>query len=103
VDTLTEALVQRGMQALMQDRTTLIIAHRLSTVKRADRILVIEAGGIVEEGTHASLLRRRGHYFRMYTRQFRYELERQYGLESTDKAAIAEEPNPPDASQPLAA
>ncbi len=84
VDTITEALVQRGMEALMRDRTTFIIAHRLSTVKRADRILVIEAGRIAEQGTHAELLRRRGQYHRMYTRQFRRELETRYSVLDSD-------------------
>src|SRR5512141_1770416 len=80
VDTITEALLQRGMEALMRDRTTFIIAHRLSTVKRADRILVIENGRIAEQGTHTELLRLGGHYYRLYTQQFRHELETQYGL-----------------------
>jgi ATP-binding cassette subfamily B protein len=78
VDTLTEDLIQRGMDALMQDCTSFIIAHRLSTIKRADRILVIEDGCIAEMGTHAELLRQRGHYYRLYTQQFRRELEREY-------------------------
>jgi ATP-binding cassette subfamily B protein len=80
VDTLTEALIQRGMEALMKGRTTFIIAHRLSTIRRADRILVIEDGRIKEHGTHAELLRQRGHYYRLYTQQFRHELETQYGF-----------------------
>ncbi len=78
VDTLTEALIQRGMETLMRDRTGFVIAHRLSTIKRADRILVIEGGRIAEMGTHAELLRARGHYYRLYTRQFRHELEQEY-------------------------
>ncbi len=78
VDTLTEALIQRGMEALLQDRTSIVIAHRLSTIRRADRILVIEDGRITESGTHAELLRQRGHYYRLYTRQFRHELEARY-------------------------
>jgi len=78
VDTLTENLIQRGMDALMRDRTSFIIAHRLSTIKRADRILVIEKGRITEMGTHAELLRARGHYYQLYTRQFRQQLEREY-------------------------
>ncbi len=78
VDTLTEDLIQRGMDALMQDCTSFIIAHRLSTIKRADRILVIEDGRIAEMGTHAELLRKRGHYYRLYTRQFRQQLEQAY-------------------------
>jgi ATP-binding cassette subfamily B protein len=80
VDTLTEALIQRGMEALMRGRTSFIIAHRLSTIQRADRILVIEGGEIVEMGSHAELLRARGHYYRLYTRQFRQEREAAYEL-----------------------
>jgi len=74
VDTLTEALIQKGMDTLMQGRTSFIIAHRLSTIKRADRILVIDDGRIVEMGTHAELLAQRGHYYRLYTMQFRHEM-----------------------------
>src|SRR5687767_13254138 len=80
VDTLTEALIQRGMEALMKGRTSFVIAHRLSTIRRANRIIVIEDGKIAEQGTHAELLRQRGHYYRLYTQQFRHELETQYGL-----------------------
>ncbi len=78
VDTLTEALIQRGMEALMQGRTSFIIAHRLSTIKRADRILVIEGGRIAEMGTHAELLRLRGKYYQLYTQQFRHEMSAAY-------------------------
>jgi ATP-binding cassette subfamily B protein len=80
VDTLTEALIQRGMEALMQGRTSFIIAHRLSTVRRADRIVVIEGGRITEMGTHAELLHNRGHYYRLYTQQFKFEKEQAYGV-----------------------
>jgi ATP-binding cassette subfamily B protein len=80
VDTLTEALIQRGMEALMKGRTSFVIAHRLSTIRRANRIIVIEDGWIAEQGTHAELLRQRGHYYRLYTQQFRHQLETQYGL-----------------------
>ncbi|MEA3335595.1 MAG: ABC transporter ATP-binding protein [Chloroflexota bacterium] len=73
VDTLTEALIQQGMESLMADRTSVVIAHRLSTIKRADRILVIENGKIIESGTHDELLRARGHYYDLYTQQFRRE------------------------------
>ncbi len=79
VDTLTEALIQKGMETLMQGRTSFVIAHRLSTIKRADRILVIENGRIVEQGTHTELLRRRGHYYRLYTQQFKLERAQAYG------------------------
>ena len=73
VDTLTEALVQDAMDAILADRTSFIIAHRLSTIRKADRILVIEGGRIAEQGTHAQLIRRRGHYYDLYTKQFRDE------------------------------
>lgn len=75
VDTLTEALIQRGMETMMAGRTSFIIAHRLSTIKRADRILVIENGRIAEAGTHSELVRKRGKYFQLYTRQFRHQME----------------------------
>ncbi len=78
VDTLTEALIQSGMETLMTNRTSFIIAHRLSTIKRADRILVIEGGRIAEIGTHAELLRLRGKYYQLYTKQFRNQLEATY-------------------------
>jgi len=112
VDTLTEALIQRGMERLIKGgattrhyddatgayvkrvdapRTAFVIAHRLSTIKRADRILVIENGGISESGTHAELLRKRGHYYELYTRQFRKELESEYGLGRLTGLAVAAE------------
>jgi ATP-binding cassette subfamily B protein len=75
VDTITEALIQSGMDHLIRGRTSFIIAHRLSTIKRADRILVIENGRVTEMGTHAELLKARGHYYRLYTQQFRRQLE----------------------------
>ena len=75
VDTLTEALIQQGMEALMKGRTSFVIAHRLSTIKRANRILVIENGQIAEMGTHHELLRSGGHYYHLYTQQFRHESE----------------------------
>ncbi len=77
VDTLTEALIQQGMAALTDERTSFIIAHRLSTIKRADRILVIENGKILEMGTHASLLEDKGYYYKLYTEQFRRQLEQE--------------------------
>jgi ATP-binding cassette subfamily B protein len=78
VDTLTEALIQQGMEKLMEGRTSFVIAHRLSTIKRADRILVIEGGQIAEMGTHAELLRKRGKYYQLYTKQFRNQMELAY-------------------------
>ena len=78
VDTLTEALIQRGMEVLMKGRTSFIVAHRLSTIRRADRIVVIDNGRIVEIGSHTELLKLRGHYYRLYTQQFKYEREQVY-------------------------
>ncbi|MGD8634671.1 MAG: ABC transporter ATP-binding protein, partial [Anaerolineales bacterium] len=75
VDTITEALIQQGMEALTSERTSFIIAHRLSTIRRADRILVIDNGRILESGSHSSLLKQRGHYYKLYTEQFRREHE----------------------------
>ena len=69
LDPESEAMIQSGLQHLMQGRTTFVIAHRLSTIRRADQILVIEAGLIVERGTHESLYRLGGRYFDLYTRQ----------------------------------
>ena len=89
VDTLTEALIQRGMEALMRDRTSFVIAHRLSTIRRADRILVIEDGRITEMGTHAELLRAQGHYYRLYTKQFRRQLEQEYDVFKVPSLVVA--------------
>lgn len=77
VDTLTETLIQKGMETLLSGRTSFVIAHRLSTIKRANRILFIDGGRIVESGTHAELLHRRGRYYSLYTQQFRRDLERE--------------------------
>jgi ATP-binding cassette subfamily B protein len=84
-----EALIQKGMEALMRGRTSFVIAHRLSTIKRADRILVIEGGRIAEMGSHAELMRMRGHYYRLYTRQFRHERGQAYDLYRLTGAAPA--------------
>ncbi|WP_300006803.1 ABC transporter ATP-binding protein [Pseudonocardia sp.] len=70
VDTRTEVLVQRAMAALRSERTSFVIAHRLSTIRDADLILVMEAGSIVEQGTHEQLLAARGAYRRLYDAQF---------------------------------
>jgi ATP-binding cassette subfamily B protein len=75
VDTLTEVRIQRGIEALMEGRTSFVIAHRLSTIKRADRIVLIQNGRISEMGSHGELLRTRGHYYRLYTQQFRRQLD----------------------------
>jgi ATP-binding cassette subfamily B protein len=75
VDTATERLLQGGIDAALRDRISFVIAHRLSTIRRADRILVIEAGRIVESGTHEELLTRHGRYRELYTRQYAAERE----------------------------
>jgi subfamily B ATP-binding cassette protein MsbA len=69
LDSESEAMIQEGLSYLMQGRTTFVIAHRLSTIRRADQILVMEQGRIVERGTHAELYAARGRYYDLYTRQ----------------------------------
>ncbi|MBD3162581.1 MAG: ATP-binding cassette domain-containing protein, partial [Candidatus Eisenbacteria bacterium] len=71
LDSESEALVQEALERLVRDRTTFVIAHRLSTVLNADRIVVLEAGRIVESGTHQELITRGGTYRRLYEMQFR--------------------------------
>ena len=69
LDSESEAMIQSGLAELMQGRTTFVIAHRLSTIRRADQILVVEQGLIVERGNHAELFALRGRYYDLYTRQ----------------------------------
>ena len=73
VDTLTEAKIQAALESVTAGRTCLMIAHRLSTVRNADMILVVKNGRIVEQGTHEALLREKGYYFELYTRQYEDE------------------------------
>ena len=73
VDTVTERLIQEAIEKVMAGRTSFIIAHRLSTIRRADVILVVHDGRIVESGTHASLMAAKGAYWQLYTRQYREE------------------------------
>ncbi len=75
VDTRTELLIQRAMAALRSERTSFVIAHRLSTIRDADTILVMEAGRIVEQGSHVELLQQHGAYFRLYNAQFAAAVE----------------------------
>ena len=73
IDTRTEAIVQRGMDALMQGRTVFVIAHRLSTVKNSDVIMVLDQGRIIERGNHEKLIEERGKYYQLYTGVFELE------------------------------
>ncbi len=76
VDTETEALIQQAIEKTLEGRTSFIVAHRLSTIRNADRILVISDGGIAEEGTHPQLIMKKGLYFDLYTNQFLEEQSR---------------------------
>ena len=73
IDTRTETLVQRGMDALMEGRTTFVIAHRLSTVRNSDLICVLDHGRIIERGNHEELIAKRGYYYQLYTGAFELE------------------------------
>ncbi len=71
IDTQTELLVQKGIETLLKGRTSFVIAHRLSTIQKADRIFVIDQGGILEEGSSKELLEKKGHYYNLYMAQFK--------------------------------
>lgn len=73
IDTYTEGLIQKGIEFLLKDRTSFIIAHRLSTIKKADIILVVKDGKIIEQGTHKELILKKGYYHTLYTKQFEEE------------------------------
>jgi subfamily B ATP-binding cassette protein MsbA len=94
LDSESEALIQEALGQLLKGRTTLVIAHRLSTIRRADQILVVEQGRIVEKGDHASLFARQGRYYEMYTRQ--------HGVESNLFLAPGEGPEPAEEEAPAA-
>jgi ATP-binding cassette subfamily B protein len=71
IDTNTEILVQKGIEVLLNGRTSFVIAHRLSTIQKADRIFVIDNGGIVEQGSATELLAKKGVYYNLYMAQFK--------------------------------
>ena len=71
IDTHTEILVQQGIEKLLAGRTSFVIAHRLSTISNADRIFVVDKGGIMESGSPRELLAKRGEYYRLYMAQFK--------------------------------
>lgn len=105
LDSESEAMIQQGLSHLMAGRTTFVIAHRLSTIRRADQILVVEAGAIVEQGRHADLLAAHGRYYELYTRQ--HGLERDLFLAPGEgdtfeaASAAAGEVSPPAATSLL--
>ena len=70
IDTLTEKAIQNAIAVVTKDRTSFVIAHRLSTITNADLILVVRDGKIEERGTHNELMRKRGYYYALYTRQY---------------------------------
>ena len=71
LDTQSEAFIQKSLAVLMKDRTTFVIAHRLSTIQKADQILVVEDGNIIERGKHEELIKMKGRYFQLHTYQTR--------------------------------
>jgi ATP-binding cassette subfamily B protein len=73
IDPFTEHQIQEGLDVVMQGRTSVVIAHRLSTVRSADRILVLKNGDIIEEGSHDALLTQNGHYAELYNTYFRHQ------------------------------
>ena len=94
LDSESEAKIQDGLRALRQGRTTFVIAHRLSTIQSADQILVLEAGEIVERGSHDELLAANGRYRQLYDKQYRFEKDRFVNpgeelISDVTKAAVA--------------
>ncbi len=73
IDTRTERLIEKGMDAIMEGRTVFVIAHRLSTVRNSQAIMVLEKGKIIERGNHEELLEEKGRYYQLYTGQFELE------------------------------
>jgi subfamily B ATP-binding cassette protein MsbA len=102
LDSESEALIQQGLAYLMQGRTTFVIAHRLSTVRRADQILVVEHGRIIERGTHDELYALGGRYWELYTRQYGVESNRLVVPGETEEASevVAERASEAEAALP---
>ena len=75
IDTESEQAIQQAISTLLRGRTSFVVAHRLSTIRQVDRILVIDKGEVIEEGTHAQLIKKRGHYYDLYTSQFREDAQ----------------------------
>ena len=91
VDTVTEALLQKATERIMRGRTSFVVAHRLSTIRGADVILVVDAGRIIEQGTHAELMAQRGAYYELYTHQYRREMtEAVFAPTADGEAALAQ-------------
>jgi ABC-type multidrug transport system fused ATPase/permease subunit len=102
LDSESEALIQEGLGYLMRGRTTFVIAHRLSTIRRADQILVVENGRIVERGRHEALYARRGRYYEMYTKQHGVEANLFLAPgEGGEPEGESEEPAAPGAVRPF--
>ena len=80
IDTVTEKLIQDAINKLMKGRTSFVIAHRLSTIRQADVILVVKDGKIIEQGRHRDLMRQKGYYYNLYTRQFQEETMQQISV-----------------------
>src|SRR6202171_2200541 len=98
LDSESEALIQEGLRYLMQGRTTFVIAHRLSTIRRADQILVVEAGRILERGTHESLYALGGRYYDLYTRQ--HAVEANLFLAPGESTLESDDPNAAEVASP---
>ena len=82
VDAETEQKIQNAIAAVLKNRTSFVVAHRLSTIRNADKIIVIEKGRMIEAGTHEELLQKKGHYYHLYSMQFLQEKE---GLLQNDR------------------
>jgi ABC-type multidrug transport system fused ATPase/permease subunit len=98
LDSESEALIQEGLRYLMRGRTTFVIAHRLSTIRRADQILVVEAGRLIERGTHESLYALGGRYFDLYTKQ--HAVEANLFLAPGESTLESDEPNAAEVASP---